>query len=78
MKSASIRPAIFLLLALALSAPTLVNVVDGSDSATNAGVHLGAAILVACLSVLMVGHLVDSYQAGARRRHHQAQRNEPR
>ena len=79
MKSPSLRPAIFLLLALALSAPTLFNVAEGSDSALNAGIHLVAAILVARLSVLMVGYLVDSYQANAARRaQHQAPRNETR
>jgi hypothetical protein len=80
MKAPSLRPAIFLLLTLALSATTLLNIADGSESALDAGIHLVAAILIARLSVLMVGHLVDSYQANAagRRAQHQAQRNEPR
>lgn len=72
------RPAIFLLLTLALAAPTLVNIADGSDSAVSAGIHLVGAILVARLSVLTVGYLVDSYQASAanRRAHHQARQSE--
>jgi hypothetical protein len=68
LKHKSMRPAIFVLLTLALSAPTLLNVLAGADSATNAGVHLGAAILVAWAAVGIVGHLVDSYRAAAHRR----------
>jgi hypothetical protein len=72
-KRASIRPGVFLLLSLALSAPTLINVATGSDSALNAGLHLLAAILVARVAVLWVGHLVDSYQVhAAQRAHHHA------
>lgn len=72
MKAASMRPAIFVLLALALSAPTLANILGGRDSAMNAGVHLTAAILVSWVAVAVVGHLVDSYRSAAMRRaqHH--------
>lgn len=80
MKPNSMRPAIFLLLAVALAAPTLVNITEGSDSALDAGIHLVAAVLVARFSVLMVGHLVDTYQTSAmhRRAHRQPQQSEPR
>jgi hypothetical protein len=71
MKSKSMRPAIFLLMALALSASTLLNIVSGSESAMGAGEHIGAAILIAWLAVGTVGHLVDRYRAHvmAHRRH---------
>ena len=63
MKNPSLRPAIFLLLALGLSAPTLWNVLLGQCSAMSAGVHLVAAIAVARFSVLGVGRLIDNYRA---------------
>jgi len=79
MKNASMRPAIFLLLTLVLSAPTLMNIVSGADSATGAGVHLAAAILVAWVAVSIVGHLVDSYRSSvARRAQHHAQQSQTR
>jgi hypothetical protein len=62
------RPAIFILLTLALSAPTLANVLDGADSAIDAGLHLGAAILVSWAGVGLVGYLVDNYRSAALRR----------
>ena len=68
MKHKSMRPAIFVLLTLALSAPTLLNILAGADSATNAGVHLAAAILLSWGAVGTVGHLVDGYRASAHRR----------
>jgi hypothetical protein len=75
MKQTSMRPAIFLLLALVLSAPTLLNIVAGSESAMATLVHLGGAILVARIAVQVVSHLVDSYRLSAARRaqqnHHQ-------
>jgi hypothetical protein len=73
MKRASMRPAIFVLLTLALAAPTLDNILNGADSATNAGIHLGGAILVSWAAVGIVGYLVDSYRAAVLRRaqHHQ-------
>jgi hypothetical protein len=69
------RPAIFVLLTLALASPTLANIVNGSDSAVSAGVHLGAAILISWLAVGVVGHMVDSYRAASFRR---AQQQHPR
>lgn len=68
MKRTSMRPAIFVLLTLALSAPTLANVLDGADSAVNAGTHLGAAILVSWAAVGIVGYLVDNYRSATLRR----------
>lgn len=61
------RPAIFILLLLVLSTPTLANILNGSDSALNAGVHLGAATLVAWFAVGLVAHLVDNYRAATLR-----------
>jgi hypothetical protein len=63
MKHKSMRPAIFLLLALALSASTLMNVVNGSEAAMGAGEHIGAAILFSWLAVGTVGYTVDRYRA---------------
>ncbi len=63
MKSKSMRPAIFLLMAVALSASTLFNVASGSESALDAGERIGAAILISWLAVGTVGHLVDRYRA---------------
>jgi hypothetical protein len=57
------RPAIFLLMALALSASTLLNVVSGSEPATGAGEHIGAAILISWLAVGTVGYTIDRYRA---------------
>jgi hypothetical protein len=65
MKSKSMRPAIFLLMALALSASTLLNVASGSEAALDAGEHMGAAIVISWLAVGTVGHLVDRYRAHA-------------
>ena len=68
------RPAIFVLLTLALSAPTLANILAGNESAVGAGLHLGAAILVSWAAVGVVGHLLDNYRSAARRRGQQGQR----
>lgn len=68
MKNASMRPAIFILLTLALSSPTLMNIIAGQESVTAAGAHLAGAILVAWASVSVVGHLIDNYRANALRR----------
>lgn len=68
MKSQSTRPAIFVLLAVVLSAPTLVNVISGNDSATSAGFYLAAAIILAWAAVSGVGQLVDNYRAHAAHR----------
>jgi hypothetical protein len=67
-KRTSMRPAIFILLTLALSAPTLANVLGGADSAIDAGLHLAAAILVAWAAVGFVGYLVDNYRSATLRR----------
>jgi hypothetical protein len=64
-KRKSMRPAIFILIALALSAPTLMAVVSGSAPALSTGEHVGAAIVVARMAVSTVGYLVDSYRAHA-------------
>jgi hypothetical protein len=74
-KRSSMRPAIFVLLALGLSEPTLSNILGGNESAVNAGVHLGAAILVSWAAVGIVGYLVDSYRAAALRRSQQQHQN---
>ena len=63
MKHKSMRPAIFLLMTLALSASTLLNIVAGSESAMGAGEHIGAAILISWLAVGTVGYTVDRYRA---------------
>jgi uncharacterized membrane protein len=65
MKPKSMRPAIFLLMTLALSASTLLNIVSGSEPAMGAGEHLGAAILISWLAVGTVGYTVDRYRAHA-------------
>jgi len=75
MKRTSMRPAIFVLLTLALSAPTLSNILGADESAMNAGEHLGAAILVSWAAVAVVGYLVDSYRAAALRRDQPQQQN---
>lgn len=71
MKSPSIRPAILVLLALALSAPTIANIFSGNEPAIAAGEHVGAAILVSWFAVRLVGYLVDTYREAAVRRNHQ-------
>jgi hypothetical protein len=65
------RPAIFVLLALVLSASTLANIVHGADSAAGAGLHLGAAILISWVAVGTVSHVVTGYRAAALRRAHE-------
>jgi len=67
-KHPSMRPAVFILLTLALSTPTLANIVGGSESAMGAGERLGAAILVSWAAVSVVGHLVDKYRVSVARR----------
>jgi hypothetical protein len=71
MKTPSIRPAILVLMALALSAPTIANVAGGNEAAMAAGEHVGAAIVVSWFAVGVVGHLVDSYRSAAVRRNQQ-------
>jgi hypothetical protein len=77
MKQSSLRPAIFILLALALSAPTLANILSGADSAVGAGEHLGAAIVVSWAAVSLVGYLVDMYRVATARREYESQEQRP-
>jgi hypothetical protein len=69
MKTPSIRPAILVLMALALSAPTIANVAGGNEPAVAAGEHIAGAIVVSWIAVGVVGYLVDSYRSAALRRH---------
>jgi hypothetical protein len=71
MKTPSVRPAILVLMALALSAPTISNIAGGNEPAIAAGEHIGGAIVVSWLAVSVVGYLVDSYRAAAVRRNQQ-------
>ncbi len=74
MKNPTMRPAVFVLLALALSAPTLGNILNGSDSTDTAGGHLAAAVLISWVAVRLVGHLLDNYRASSD--NHQARRDQ--
>lgn len=76
MKNPSMRPAIFVLVALVLSAPTLLAVAGGTTTAVNAGEHLAGAVLVAWAAVSAVAHLLDGYRAMALRRD-EAHHSEP-
>jgi len=71
MKTPSIRPAILVLMVLALSAPTIANIAGGNEPAMAAGEHIGAAIIVSWFAVGIVGYLVDSYRSAALRRNQQ-------
>jgi hypothetical protein len=71
MKNPSVRPAILVLMALALSAPTISNIASGNEPAMAAGEHIGAAIVVSWLAVSLVGYLIDSYRHAALRRNQQ-------
>jgi hypothetical protein len=71
MKTPSIRPAILVLIALALSAPTISSVAAGNEPAIPAGEHIGGAILVSWFAVGVVGYLVDNYRSAAARRNQQ-------
>jgi hypothetical protein len=71
MKTPSIRPAILVLMVLALSAPTIADIAAGSEPAIAAGEHIGGAILVSWFAVGVVGYLVDSYRSAAVRRNRQ-------
>ena len=68
MGSASVKPAVFVLLTLWLSAPTIGNILKGAVSAVGAGEHIGAAIIISWLAVSLVGHIIDSYRAAVFRR----------
>ncbi|HTV10753.1 MAG TPA: hypothetical protein VME20_02740 [Acidimicrobiales bacterium] len=74
MKPSSLRPAVFLLLTLALAAPTLANILNSNESAVGAGLHLGGAILVSWAAVGIVGYLIDSYRVSSARRAHRQER----
>jgi hypothetical protein len=76
MKTPSIRPAILVLMALALSATTISSIANGNETAISAGEHIGGAILVSWFAVRVVGHLVDNYRTAAVRRNQQ--RHTPR
>jgi hypothetical protein len=71
MKTPSIRPAILVLMALALSAPTISNIAGGNEPAIATGEHIGGAIVVSWFAVGVVGYLVDSYRSAALRRNQQ-------
>jgi hypothetical protein len=71
MKTPSVRPAILVLIALALSAPTLAAIARGNEPAIAAGEHIGGAIVVSWFAVSVVGYLVDSYRAASGRRNQQ-------
>jgi hypothetical protein len=71
MKTPSIRPAILVLMVLALSAPTIANIAGGNEPAMAAGEHIGAAIIVSWIAVGVVGYLIDSYRSAALRRNQQ-------
>jgi hypothetical protein len=76
-RSPSTRPAVFVLLVLALSAPTLGNVIGGRDSGVAAGEHFAGAIVVSWVAVSLVSHLVDGYRAALARRHAPERRPRP-
>jgi len=67
-KQKAARPAVLVLLALLLSAPTLANVLAGSEGATDAGEHLAGAVIVAWVAVAFVGHMIDNYRASSLKR----------
>jgi hypothetical protein len=77
-KSKNIKPALLVLLALVLSAPTLANILSGSVSAASAGMYLAGAILVSWLAVGTISYLVDSYRTAALRRQYEQERHSPR
>lgn len=74
MKRKSMRPALFVLLALVLSAPTLAGVAAGTAQATTAGEQLAGAVVLAWLAVSTVGRLVDGYQASLANRERRGER----
>lgn len=67
-KVPSARPAVLVLLSVALSLPTLSNIVNRSISSIDAGEHLVGAIVVSWVGVTLVGRLIDSYRAASRHR----------
>ncbi|HET9060854.1 MAG TPA: hypothetical protein VFN61_13115 [Acidimicrobiales bacterium] len=77
MTAPSLRPAIFVLLALAFSAPTLLAVATGTTTALSAGEHLVASVLVSWAAVGIVGRLIDSYRVSVLRREERHHRHRP-
>lgn len=78
-KHRSARPALLVLLALVLSAPTLSNMLAGSDSTVDAGIHLAGAVIVAWVAVAFVGYLFDGYRTASVRHalHHDEREGTP-
>ena len=76
MKSKNVKPALLVLLALVLSAPTLANILGGSVSATTAAMYLAGAILVSWAAVGTISYLVDSYRTAALRRQYEEERHQ--
>jgi len=67
----TIKPALLVFLVLVLSVPTLANILAGSVSATDAGVHLAGAILISWAAVSTLSYLVNNYRAAVLRKQHQ-------
>lgn len=78
MTAPSLRPAIFILVALALSAQTLMAVATGATTAVSAGEHLVAAVLISWASVSVIGRLVDGYRVSILHREQRQHRQHPR
>jgi hypothetical protein len=74
-KTKSARPAILILLVLALGATTLEHLASGSISTTSACFHLAGAIVVAWAGVSLVGSVIDNYRLAVMRREEQAAAN---
>jgi hypothetical protein len=62
-KSHSAKPAIFVVLVLVLSSPTLRDILAGSVTATSAAAHLGLAIMVAWAAVSLLSAVISNYAA---------------
>jgi hypothetical protein len=77
MTAPSLRPAIFVLLALAFSAPTLMAVANGTATAVGAGERLVASVLVSWAAVSIIGRLVDGYRLSVLRREESQHRQHP-
>jgi hypothetical protein len=77
MKVKSIRPAIMILLVLALGAVTLEHLADGSVPVTTGCLRLAGAIVVSWAGVSLVGSVVDSYRLSVLRRQQEEQAQPP-
>lgn len=73
MSGKSIRPAIMILLVLALGSTTLEHLANGSVSVTTGCLHLAGAIVVSWAGVSLVGSVVDSYRLTVVRRQQEEQ-----